>query len=179
MSNSSKKVFHTSEAEILSLGMLFPEEVELIEAARQTRNHAQAPYSGYLVGVAVKSAKTGKIYTGVNVECATYTQTTHGEQAAITAMVAAEGPGTKIAMLACAAGPREKEITYAVKVSEKERQFCNLPAPCGHCLQIIWENCADDPNVVLLYVTAEGEICRMTIGDVFPVRFGPKDLGIT
>lgn len=170
-----KRFSRTVEAEILTFGELSLEEAILLHYAQEARGNAQAPYSGYHVGAAVQSARTGKVYVGCNVERATYTQTSHAEQAAIDAMIAAEGP-VKIAMLACVGGPAEKKIVYAYadKISEGEHPFCDLPAPCGHCLQIIWENCAGDPDVVLLSVTAEGEICYMTIGDAFPVRFGPQ-----
>lgn len=164
-------------AQVLTFSELSLKEMELIDAARQARGHAQAPYSHYFVGAAVRSARTGLIYVGCNVERATYTQTTHAEQAAIDTMVATEGPGTKIAMIATAGNPEGKEIIYATSTGENYR-MCDLPVPCGQCLQIIWENCLGAPNVVILGLAGQGVITKTTIGDALPMRFGPEDLGV-
>jgi len=79
-------------------------------------------------------SESGTIYTGCNVERSTYTQTTHAEQNATDNMVAAEGPA-KIVAMAIVGAPERADIWNV------ERFACFA---CGHCLQIIWENCLAD-----------------------------------
>ena len=64
----------------------------LIDAAWQVRENAYCPYSKFKVGSAIRSANTGKIYAGANVESASYGVTTCAERAAISQAIAAEGP---------------------------------------------------------------------------------------
>ena len=59
---------------------------DLFEAARQARERAYAPYSGFRVGAAVRGA-SGRIYAGCNVENAAYPEGTCAEAAALAAMV--------------------------------------------------------------------------------------------
>ena len=164
-------------------GIFEPEELspkikQLFEYAIEVRKNAQAPYSNFYVGVAVVSGE-GIIYSGCNVERASWTQTTHAEQNAIDSMVAYEGP-SKIKALALVAEPKDKKITLGSKSGEKQKQLSieDIPVPCGHCLQIIWENCFDDPSVPLFGLLPNGKISQTTIGDALPMRFGPTDLGV-
>ena len=152
----------------------------LFGAAINARAKAQAPYSHYKVGasVLIYHEGAGRIYSGCNVERASYTQTTHAEQGAIDKMISSLG--TKKILKVCIVGAEESE-TISFALSDSAITFPGLeevPVPCGHCLQIIWENCMGDPNVKLMSVTADGIVAITTIGDAFPMRFGPKDLGI-
>ena len=157
------------------------EERELVRRASYARLNAQAPYSMYWVGAAVLS-KLGVTYTGCNVERATYTQTTHAEQNASDSMVAAEGRGAKIVALAIVGAPAGEDIwnveRFGMRPLKPEVEVEDFCFACGHCLQIIWENCLADKNVKLLLLTKWGEVARTTIGDAFPMRFGPESLGI-
>jgi cytidine deaminase len=167
----------TIKADVLTFEELTSLEQELVRAAILVRENAQAPYSNHHVGAALLSEKTTRIYRGCNVERASYTQTTHAEQAAIDAMVAAEGSGAKIACLACAGGPAD--MVFKVKsLAGANVRWKDLHPSCGHCLQIIWENCLGDPNVLLLKPFANGLVARTTIDDAFPMQFGPVSLGI-
>ena len=154
------------------------QEQALLLVAADARTHAQAPYSHYLVGAAVLDGD-GHITAGCNVERCTYTQTTHAEQAAVDAMVV-HGKSKKIRAVAVVAGPEGivgKSIDNFPK-GEVVTVFDKIPAPsCGHCLQIIWENCGGD-NKVKLYSWDDGWVYITTIGDAFPMKFGPNDLGI-
>jgi len=156
---------------------LTKEEQNLLIAAAKVRNNTQAPYSNYWVGVAVLSQK-GTVYLGCNVERCSWTQTSHAEQNAIDSMVADLGP-TKSEIIALVAGPAGISIDIPPKgESEPVSTIEQVPVPCGHCLQIIWENCLQDPNVKLIALMANGEVASTTIGDALPMRFGPEHLGV-
>lgn len=155
---------------------------EMFYVASQVRTKAQADYSCCWVGVAVQSAATGKIYQGCNVERASWTQTTHAEQNAIDSMVAAEGRGTKLSRLVFLFGLENVEIRIPSIITQKREswqiKFAEIPAPCGHCLQIIWENCGEDGDVEMYSLLPTGQVTMVTIDNAFPLKFGPKDLGV-
>lgn len=149
----------------------------LLHCAADVRLNAQAPYSNYHVGVAILS-QNGTTHLGCNVERCSFTQTSHAEQNAIDSMVAELGP-TRVEIVALVAGPAGVPVTIPpTEVSKPISSIEEVPVPCGHCLQIIWENCLGDPNVKLIALTAGGEVVSTTIGDAFPMRFGPADLGV-
>jgi len=173
-----RKVSKVIKATLMEFSKLPFEEKELLEAARLVRRNAQAPYSHYWVGAAVRS-ESGKIYVGCNIERASYTQTVHAEDAAVTAMIKTEGRGTKVTAVATVHGPEGKEISFSDKTEPpKVCKIDQLCFACGQCLQLIWENCLGDTKVMLLARTGWGEIAKTTIGDAYPMRFGPEDLGV-
>ncbi len=150
----------------------------LFDGALRARRNAQAPYSHYHVGAAVLNEK-GTINIGCNVERANWTATTHAEQNAIDSMVTWEG-SVKIKKLAFIGGPKDSEPEILKAAVPKDfYQFVEIPVPCGHCLQIIWENCHGDDSAQLYSYSSVLEcFCRINIGDAFPFKFGPKDLDI-
>lgn len=154
-----------------------PEAKQLFRKAVMVRKNAQAPYSNFHVGVAVLSA-SGGMYSGCNVERASWTQTTHAEQNAIDSMVAAEGPVQMIKLALVAAPKGEEVVLGSTTADEKRVSVSDIPVPCGHCLQIIWENCFNDGLIPLMALMANGKISYTTIGDALPMRFGPADLGV-
>jgi cytidine deaminase len=128
-------------------------ENELIEAALQARARARAPYSQFQVGAAVL-AGSGRIYTGCNVENASYGLTVCAERVALFKAVS-EGE-SKFEALAV--------VTDAA-----------VPAtPCGACRQVIWELCGDIP-VVLANVAGRRETVRMA--ELLPRPFASSFLG--
>ncbi|MEK7503069.1 MAG: hypothetical protein AAB556_01335, partial [Patescibacteria group bacterium] len=154
-------------------------EKSLFESAVNVRAKAQAPYSHYTVGASVLAhhGGGGKIFSGCNVERCTWTQTTHAEQNAIDSMIASLGPWNILKIFIVGA-PEHESIGFDDGVVETVPQIENTPVPCGHCLQIIWENCGGNPNVEILSAVGDGWVSKTTIGDAFPMRFGPKDLGV-
>ena len=99
----------------------------LILAAKQARENAHAPFSDFRVGAAVR-AKSGRIYTGCNVESASYGLTCCAERTAI--------------FKAVSEGERGFEASAVVTDTDV------LTPPCGACRQIIWEFCGDVPVVL-------------------------------
>lgn len=106
---------------------LTPKEREqLLDGARHALQRAYAPYSKFHVGAAVLT-ESGNVYTGCNVENASYGLTICAERTAISAAVAAEGAGMKIRAIAVLNGN-------------------NAPcSPCGACRQFIFEFGAQAP----------------------------------
>ena len=124
---------------------------ELEKAAYKSRARAYAPYSKFRVGAAVL-AGSGRIYTGANVENASYGLTTCAERVATFNAVAAG----------------ERSIRAVAVCTE------NGVAPCGSCRQVIREF-ADGPVVVYL-LDAEGRGQETTLDALLPYSFGPEDL---
>lgn len=111
---------------------------ELVRAAREVRKRAFAPFSRFKVGAAVEG-RSGRIYTGCNVESATYGLTLCAERVAIFAAVAAG----------------EKKFRRLAVVADTDR----LTPPCGACRQIIWEFCGDC-EVILANLKRRRQVLR-------------------
>jgi cytidine deaminase len=119
----------------------------LIAAARQARENAHAPYSNFRVGAALR-ASSGRVYTGCNVENATYGLTICAERVAI--------------FKAISEGERGFDAIAVVTHSEV------LTPPCGACRQIIWEFCGD-VEIILANLKGEVEVYRASA--LFPRPF--------
>lgn len=121
----------------------------LIAKAAEVRQHAHAPYSEYLVGAALLT-KGGRIFTGCNVENASFGLTLCAERSAIAQMVAA--------------GEREIEALAIVTKGPE------AGAPCGLCRQMLAEFAEDLP--IALAVEGSAEPSRMTsLRALFPEPF--------
>jgi cytidine deaminase len=108
----------------------------LIAAARTAREHAHAPYSNFRVGAAVR-AKSGRVFTGCNVENSTYGLTLCAERVAIFKAIS-EG---------------ERGFDAVAVVTDTD----SLTPPCGACRQILWEFCGD-AQVVLSNLKGKVEV---------------------
>ncbi len=129
---------------------------ELMELAVAARERAYAPYSGFFVGAALLG-KSGRVYTGCNVENASYTPTNCAERTAVFKAVS-EG---------------EREFEAIAVVGGKGESLSELCAPCGVCRQVLAEFCEGDLRVVL------GRPDALTVTDLqslLPYTFGKKDL---
>lgn len=125
---------------------------ELIAKAIEAREKAYVPYSNFLVGAAVKT-KEGKIFTGCNIESASFTPTICAERTALSKAIS-EG---------------YKEIeAIAVVGSFEEYTF-----PCGVCRQFIVEF-GKDIKIIVAKNTDEYKIYQ--ISDLLPHSFGPEDI---
>ena len=102
---------------------------ELVDAARKAREHARARQSNFKVGAALLT-KDGKIYTGCNVENATYALTVCAERTALLKALSEGEPADNFTMIAVVAAPDDPT------------------PPCGPCRQLLWEYCHDIPVVM-------------------------------
>lgn len=128
-----------------------PQKNELIQRAQQARAAAYAPYSGYSVGAAVLTSK-GNLYSGVNVENASYPLSMCAERVAV--------------FQAVTAGDRDIEAVAVVTE--------NGGSPCGGCRQVLSEFGLD---AELYMVDGAGEIVvDTTVRALLPHAFGPGDL---
>jgi cytidine deaminase len=130
-----------------------PEFLPLIDAARQARENAHAPFSKFQVGAAVR-AKSQRIFSGCNVENASYGLTLCAERVAI--------------FKAISEGERGGFEALAV-VTDSDQ----LTPPCGACRQIIWEFCGD-VAVVLANLRGQTEIFQMS--ELLPRPFDSRNL---
>jgi cytidine deaminase len=126
------------------------DEQQLIDAAKEVRLNAHAPYSGYLVGAALID-DTGKVHTGCNVENAAFPEGTCAEANAIGSMVAAGGKS--IVAIAAVGGKNEIEAC----------------TPCGGCRQSIRE--FSDGNTRVILIGAGNHIHSYSIDELLPAAF--------
>lgn len=159
---------------ILPFTALEKSDQDLLREAASVRHNAQAPYSGYHVGSAVKTTE-GTIHCGCNVERCSYSQTTHAEQNAIDSMVGQLG-SKKLEKVAIAAAPASEVLSFEVTGSEPTLD--DFPTPCGHCLQIIWENAGNNRDLKVMSIGPNGYVLVANIGSLLPLAFGPSRLGI-
>lgn len=119
----------------------------LITAAKQARENAHAPFSGFRVGAAVR-AQSGRVFTGCNVENATLGLTCCAERVAIFKAIS-EG---------------ERGFDAIAVAADTD----TLTPPCGACRQVIWEFCGDVP-VILANLKNKTETMRS--GELLPKPF--------
>ena len=120
---------------------------KLVDAAIAARENAHALFSKFRVGAALQD-DTGRIFTGCNVENATYGLTVCAERVAV--------------WKAISEGAR-KFVAIAVVADTDE-----LTPPCGACRQILWEFCGDIP-ITLANLKGKSETIRLK--DIFPRPF--------
>jgi len=120
---------------------------ELIAAAAEVREHAYAPYSRFSVGAALL-CEDGSVFTGCNVEAASYGNTICAERAALVQAVGAGKRG--FVMLAVTAGTE---------------QPCT---PCGICRQMLYEF---SPDMVILSAARDGSFTQKTLRELLPDAF--------
>ena len=123
------------------------DERTLLNIASKARDNAYAPYSNFKVGAAVL-AKKGKVYTGCNIENATYGATCCAEQTAI--------------FKAVSEGEREFEAIAVQGDNEGETM------PCGICRQVMAEF---SPNIQIILEDAQGHIQCYPLKELLPHAF--------
>lgn len=123
---------------------------DLVAQGIEAQKMAYAPYSHYAVGAALLG-KSGRVYTGCNVENASYSMTICAERTAIVKAVS-EG---------------EREFEAIAVVTE------NGGTPCGACRQVLAEF---GPSMRVLIATPQSVVHKCTVADLLPGAFLPRDL---
>ncbi len=127
---------------------------ELVALAAGAREKAYAPYSGFPVGAALLG-RSGRVYTGCNVENASYPLTTCAERTALTKAVS-EG---------------ERSFEAIAVVTETGA------TPCGACRQILREFGGPEGDLRVLVADTKGDVRSFTIAELLPAGFTPDQLG--
>lgn len=125
---------------------------ELIKLALKAREKSYSPYSNFKVGAAIET-KDGKVFTGCNIESASYTPTICAERTALAKCVS-EG------------------YTDIIKIAIVG-SFEKLSYPCGVCRQFLREF---GDNIVVICAKNENEYVEHTLNELLPNSFGPEDL---
>ena len=120
---------------------------KLTDAARAARENAHAPYSKFLVGAAVECSD-GRVFTGCNIENATYGLTVCAERVAIWKAIS-EGVRSFTRVAVCA-------------------DTQHLTPPCGACRQILWEFCGD-AEIIMSNLSGDEETVKLAT--LFPRAF--------
>lgn len=131
---------------------------QLIRAAFAARRFAYTPYSHFKVGAALL-ARSGQVFTGCNIESASYSPTNCAER---TALFKAVSEGVTAFSAIAIVGSREGEVNRIVT------------SPCGVCRQALFEFCGPDLTVIM--ARSEEDYLETTLGELLPYGFGPKNL---
>lgn len=124
----------------------------LIKVAIKARENSYSPYSNFSVGSAVL-VKDGKIYSGCNIENASYTPTICAERTAI--------------FKAISEGNRNIEKIAIIGSS-------NNTYPCGVCRQVLREFQSDDMEIIVANSVDDYKVFRLE--ELLPYSFGPEQL---
>ena len=129
-------------------------DLDLVDLARQAREQAYARYSSFPVGAALLG-RSGRVFTGCNVENASYPLTTCAERTAVTKAVSE--------------GEREFEAIAVVTATGA--------TPCGACRQILHEFSGPDGDLRVIVADTAGHVRTFTIKELLPEGFTPDQLG--
>ncbi|MBO9667654.1 MAG: cytidine deaminase [Bdellovibrio sp.] len=127
---------------------------KLYDAACEVQKRAHAPYSGAHIGAAVLMSN-GAIYTGCNVENASYGGTVCAERVALWKAVSEGAP---------------KQVKEVMVISDADKPW----PPCGFCRQVIAEFGSED--TMIYTANLQGKMKTFKFGDIFPEAFTPKHL---
>jgi cytidine deaminase len=125
----------------------------LVKAALEARNNAYAPYSHFAVGASLL-ADDGTVFTGCNVENASYGATNCAERTAFFKAVS-EG--------------RRKFTAIAIAGGKEGREPEDYVYPCGICRQVMSEFC--DGDFVVLIAKNEKDFVKLRLGELLPESF--------
>ncbi len=133
------------------------EEKKLCAAAMKAMDKAYSPYSGFNVGAALATA-SGKVYTGCNIENASYTPTICAER---TAFFKAVSDGERDFSMIAICGGKDGVISKAFP-------------PCGVCRQVMAEFCS--PSFVILVMSSKNSFDKYTLSELLPEAFTSQNL---
>jgi cytidine deaminase len=127
---------------------------ELVTLAMEARQRAYAPYSNFPVGAALLG-RSGRVFTGCNVENASYPLTTCAERTAVTKAVSEGEAGFEAIAVVTVTGA----------------------TPCGACRQILREFAGPEGDLRVIVADLDGNSRTFTIDELLPAGFTPSQLG--
>ena len=130
---------------------------ELIRLAAEMMHSAYAPYSGYTVGAALLT-RSGRIYTGCNIENAAFSPTVCAERVAFFKAIA-DG---------------ERSFDRIAVIGGKNGVPNSYFSPCGVCRQVMSEFCDDDFSVII--AKSETDYLVKKLNELLACRFSPRHL---
>ena len=130
---------------------------ELVKAAFDAMSKAYAPYSGYTVGAALLG-KSGTLYTGCNIESASYSPTNCAERTAFFKAIS-EG---------------EREFSKIAIVGGKQGDVTDMFMPCGVCRQVMAEFCDDDFEIIV--ALTPNDFKSFTLKELLPFGFSKNNI---
>lgn len=130
---------------------------DLLSQAIEAMSKSYSPYSDCKVGAALLT-KSGKVYTGTNIENAAFSPTVCAERVAFFKAIS-EG---------------ETEFSAIAVVGGKNGKINGIFAPCGVCRQVMREFCNDDFKIIM--GINEAEYKTITLSELLPISFSPKDV---
>lgn len=137
-------------------------KLELVKKAFEARSHSYSPYSRFQVGAALLTSD-GEIFTGANIENASYGATICAER---TAAVKAASSGSRafvaIAVVGSEEGSDEQDMAYAY--------------PCGICRQFLREFISPAGDMIVLVAKTPDDYRETSLDALLPESFGPSDL---
>jgi cytidine deaminase len=122
----------------------------LVRKALAARKHAYAPYSKFKVGAAVLT-RDGQVFTGCNIENASYGLCNCAERTALFAAIAA--------------GHRHGQFTHLAVIGNTDTPI----SPCGACRQVMHE--LGGSKLVVIQANLRGDLIETTAGDLLPGAF--------
>jgi cytidine deaminase len=132
-------------------------DLNLLSQAIDAMQKSYSPYSLCKVGAALLT-KSGKVYTGTNIENAAFSPTVCAERVAFFKAIS-EG---------------ETEFSAIAVVGGKNGKINGIFAPCGVCRQVMREFCNDDFKIIL--GINEADYKTITLSELLPLSFSPKDV---
>lgn len=133
-------------------------KTELFNFAKSSMKNSYAPYSHFTVGAALLCSN-GDIFTGCNVENASYSATCCAERNALFSAVAAGN----------------KDFTAIMIIGGLDGEITDYVFPCGICRQVLSEFC--NPDFKILVAKGKENIKEFTLKDLLPHSFGKSSLG--
>ena len=128
---------------------------KLMDNAVKARELSYSPYSGFKVGAAVLK-RDNEVFTGCNIENASYSETVCAERTAI--------------FKAISSGKRD---FVAIAIVGGKESITDYTYPCGACRQVLAEHCKSSLKIIL-FNGENYKIC--TLGQLFPSSFGKNDI---
>jgi len=142
---------------------LEPNDLELVNSARESAMHAYAPYSRFKVGAAVR-LDSGTIVRGGNVENAAFPSGICAERNALSNSITNH--------------PNDKPVAIAIASFNDDGITVDFPSPCGNCRQVIAEEEARTGNKIKLILSGKNKtVIVSSVADLLPLQFNRNNFG--